>query len=182
MFWMNDRPLFIPSSHRLPSCFCYCVYIKIARARGVITARVRQRESGLSLIAQDPSATRKIVTSLAYDCSELDISVAGWCTTFYWKRVGMNGWEASQRRGDAPPSPERFRGKGKEITRFASNHAINGLPLRAVMQGQNRLQRITASQKNTIRSSWRNGQRDEMTPLQMIASLACCSVSRHDGL
>ena len=166
----------------LPSCFCYCVDIQRARARGVITARVRQRESGLSLIAQDPSATRIIATSLAYDCSELDISVAGWCTTFYWKRVGMNGWEASQRHGDAPPSPERFRWKGKEITRFASNHAINGLPLRAVMQRRNRLQRILASKKNTIRSSWRNGQCDEMTPLWMIASLAYCSVPRHDGL
>ena len=84
--------------------------------------------------------------------------------------------------GDAPPSPERFQWKGKEIMRLASNHAINGLPLRAVIQRWNPLQRIIASQKNTIRSSWRNGQRDEMTPLQMIASLACCSVSPHDGL
>ena len=107
----------------------------------------------------------------------------GWMVYDLLLEAGWDEWvEGKPKAGDAPPSPERFRGKGKEITRFASNHAINGLPLRAVMQGQNRLQRIIASQKNTIRSSWRNGQRDEMTPLWMKASPGCCSVSRHDGL
>lgn len=140
----------------LPSCFCYCVDIQRARARGVITARVRQRGSGLPHCAGSKCDTnnRDVTCLRLFGTGHL----RGWMVYDLLLEEGWDEWvEGKSKAGDAPPSPERFQWKGKEITRLASSHAINGLPLRAVIQGRNRLQRILVSHKNTIRSSWRNG-------------------------